>query len=564
MKRTLIFLLLIIFTASMLFVGISCKAEEAEEAAEEVTEEEEAPAVEEEEEAPATEEAEEEVAEAPSGTMTIGENLIVRTLDPIKPISAQAMSKIKAMYDTLVTYNKDNPADPIPNVCERYEVSDDASEWTFYLRKGVMFTTGNELTADDVVYSFTRGIEGNFPVYPPLGDYLDPATSFEIIDDHTVKMKLIKPYAGFILLLSSAGAAIVDKDTLEQHVTDDDPFGSVWLNDNSIGSGPFMLKEWARDERIVLVANPNYWGIEAGFHRVPSYNELVSLHVPEATTGKFMLDKGDIDMFFEFTRDIIEDYEANAGGDVRIEKSLRFEGTSILMQTDYAPFGDPNVRNAIRYAIDYDTIIDDVFFAVRLDRPFFKPMLGTDDDILYGYDLDMAKDYLAKSAYPDGFDFTLNIGSGVGLSGDWESVSLILQSNMADLGVNMDIEQVDWSVMDEKLFNGEYHAQLNWFGALWADSEAAMSLVARSDSVVLNMNGYENAEVDALADDAVVETDLQERYAIYREISEIFAEDGPNAFIGQGLFSSAWRSDIHGFDGNPSFTEFDFAVLYRE
>lgn len=569
MKKMFLLLIVSALIMSMVvsFSLIGCKAgsaEEVEETVEEAAEEVKEEAVEEvKEEAPA-EEATEKLTD---DTLTYGCNIIIRSMDPIKPIGSQDHSFVKLLYENLVTYNKDNPAEPLPQLAEKWEVSDDASEWTFYLRKGVKFTSGNEMTAEDVVYSFARGIEANFPVYPPFATFLDPATSFEIIDDYTIKMKLLKPYAGFIYLLTTAGSGIVDKDTLEQFVTEDDPYGSLYLDEHSLGTSGLMLKEWVRDERIVFEANPNYWGISAGYHKVPKYKELVIQHVPEATPGKFMLDKGDIDMFFEFPRSIIEEYENDPEGDVYIEKTLGYEGVTFLMNTDYPPFNDPNVRNAVRYGIDYDTIVNEICIAERMDRPFFKPMLGTDDDILYSYDLEKAKEYMKASEYPDGFECTLQIGTGTGLSADWESISLKLQEDMSELGIKINIEQNDWSVMDEKMYSGNYQAFLSWFGSLWNDSDAAMALVGRTQKgggIVLSKNGYENDEIDRLAELGLIEVDLEKRYEIYREISEIFAEDGPYAFIAQAVISRAFRKDIHGFDQNPSISEIDFSVLYRE
>jgi len=492
-----------------------------------------------------------------------GENHNIRTLDPIKPISVQAAALIHQMYDSLVSYNKDNPAKPLPNLAQRWDVNSDSTEWTFYLRKGVKFTSGNELTAKDVVYSITRGIKGDFPVYPPLKNYIDPDTGFTVVNDYTVKMNLKVGYAGFLFLLGSVGASVLDKVALEKITTDDDPIGSLHLNDNSLGSGPFLLKKWEREERVTMVKNPNYWGIKAGYHRVPIYQTFISLNVKEPTVQKMMLERGDIDFTIELTKDIVDDYARKQEKDVKIIKYNRYVGTSILMNPKHPPFADPSVRNAVRHAIDYDTIIKELLSAVRMDRPIFKPMVGTDDSILYNYDLAKAKSYMAASKFPNGFDFTIFIGTGIGLGADWETLALKLQSDLSKIGINMKIEQYEWSVMDEKLFSGSYNAQLNWFGTLWAETEGIISLAARSEGIILKDNGYSNAEVDRLADLAVQESDTGKRFELLMKINRIFAKNGPNAFIAQELSNFVCRKDIHGFDGNPDSSLQDYAVLYR-
>jgi peptide/nickel transport system substrate-binding protein len=501
---------------------------------------------------------------AGGSTITMGCNSIVRTLDPVSTICSEEKSLVNNMYDKLVSYNKDDPNTVKPEIAESWEVSEDASTWTFHLRKGVKFSTGNELTAEDVVFSLSRGIEKNEPCYPPFGKFIDPKTSFEIVDNYTLKIKLIVPFVAFDMLLSRPEAGIIDKKSLEAHMTKDDPFGFTYLNENSLGSGPFVLKEWIKDQKIVLVKNADYWGIAAGYFRAPKYDTFVDLNVKEPSVQKMMLEKSDIDFTTELPRDMIQSYQSDSNKDVKIEEVQFGLGASILMNMKYEQFADQNVRNAIRYAINYDKLIKDVLLGIREDRPLFKPQIGTDDDILYGYDPAKAKDFLSKSKYPDGFTFSLAIGTGLGIGADWETMALVIKEDLSKIGITMNIEQYDWSVMDEKLFKGNYQAEMVWYASQMADSEGMMYQMARSDGINLAGSGYVNKEVDDLANQAMVEKDKDKRYQIYRKISEIFAQDGPYACIAQEIKGIAFRNNVNGFDKNPAADQMDFAVLYKQ
>jgi len=500
-------------------------------------------------------------------TLTYGNNQIVRTLDPIKTICVESMALVWNMYDPLVMIDPADPEKLKPVVAERWEVSENGKVWTFYLRKGIKFTTGNELTAKDVAFSLKRGIEANYPVYPPYGKFLDPDKGIKIIDDYTIQMTLKVPFIGWGKLLARSQAGIVDSKALKPHMTEEDPYGSNYLNDHSLGSGPFKLKEWIRDQKIILVRNEEYWGEKYGI-RVPKIDQLVDLNVPEPTTQKMMLERGDIDVAMELSVDMAAQYEKNPVPHIKVVRVPVFIGTSILMNPSYPPFADPKVRKAIRYAIDYDSITNELLkgFAIRMDEPIYKGFVGWQEKVWYGYDLEKAKKLMAESNYPNGFSFTISIGTGLGVGVPWEILALKEKEDLAKIGIDMKIEQYDWSVMDEQLFSGNYQAQQNWVGCLFPDTEGAMSLFGRpATSVVLKPNGWKCQAVDELADIAMIESDPVVRAAIYHAINEIFAELGPNAFILQQVKPIVARSNIKGFENiTPGLEVFNWWALYKK
>lgn len=504
----------------------------------------------------------EKAAEMPrEDSIIIGESHNFRSMDPAQLISSQESSFANTIYEGLTAYNKDNPGQPLPALAESWEVNEDATVWTWHLRKGVKFTTGREMTAEDVVYSLKRGMEIDAPTYPPLKRFME-ISGIELVDEYTVRTTLYKGFAGWPDMLSLTHCGILDKEELESQVTADDPMGVAFLNDTTIGTGPMFLKEWKRNERVVLEKNPTYWGIAAGHHRVPKYTYFIDLNVPEPVTQQMMLISGDIDLSKELPKDIINQIRDNPA--IRVEDYKRFIASSFLMNLQYKPFSDVKVRQAVKYAIDYDTLVNDIMSAIPLDRPILKPAIGTDDDLIYGYDLEKAKQLMAESSYPDGFDVVHCIGTGIGLGADWESIGLKLQSDLAKIGINVTLEQYEWSTMDEKLLTGNYQSQQNWFGVFYGDTEGHLSMFGRPSSHHVSITGWKNDKIEELADKAMTATDPELRYKLYRELSEEFAKDGPEAFIGQEIGLNVFAADVYGFDGNPNAFEFDYAVLYRK
>ena len=179
-------------------------------------------------------------------SVIIGESHNFRGMDPAQMISSQESSLGNTIYEGLTAYNKDNPGQPLPALAQSWKVNDDATQWTFSIRKGVKFTTGNEMTAEDVVYSLKRGMEIDGPTYPPLKRFMK-SSEIKLVDKYTVKMTLYKGFAGWADLLSLTHCGILDQKELVKHISAKDPVGVAFLNDTSIGTGPMFLKEWKRN-----------------------------------------------------------------------------------------------------------------------------------------------------------------------------------------------------------------------------------------------------------------------------------------------------------------------------
>jgi peptide/nickel transport system substrate-binding protein len=318
---------------------------------------------------------------------------------------------------------------------------------------------------------------------------------------------------------------------------------------------------------VRLVKNPIYWGIPVNYFRVPKYDVFIDQNIPESSVQKFSLDKGDIQLAFNLTADDVAAYEKNP--DFQVVKAQNWVATAILMNPKPGTvLADANVRNAIRWAVDYDSIIKDILknYAIPLDRAFWRPFLGSlkdGDERLYKYDLTKAKEFMAKSAFPKGGEFTIEIGTGGGFGAPWEVIAGKEASDLAEIGLKMNINQSDWSVVDEKSVSGDYQAMQIWTGTFV--NEAAghiLSHVYPGKAFFMAKNAYANKRLEELGDTVLRETDPAKRLAAIDEINKIEAEDGPYAWVAQKLATYVFPKNVAGFDGYPGPYQFDYAVLY--
>ncbi len=231
---------------------------------------------------------------------------------PPRRSSFQGVGIDAQIYDRLLDFKAGQFDKPELSLAESYEVSPDGKTWTFHLRKGVKFHSGNPLTADDVVYSFQRVVILKDQPSFILTQFGITPDSVRAIDKHTVQVTLDKKYAGgiFFACLAAGVSSIVDSQVVKQHVQKTDKYpdgdmGLTWLARNSAGSGPFILRKWAKGDRVILDANPNH------FSTPPKVKRVVIKEIVEATSRRLQVEKGDIDIAWEMFPDQIKELKKN-------------------------------------------------------------------------------------------------------------------------------------------------------------------------------------------------------------------------------------------------------------
>ncbi|MCL6449932.1 MAG: ABC transporter substrate-binding protein [Acetobacteraceae bacterium] len=480
-------------------------------------------------------------------TLVFVNNLDPTTLDPHISNDAQSNIFTLAMYETLLRY-KPNSTELEPWLAERYEVSKDGLEFTFYLRKGVKFHDGADLDAEAVKYSFER-MKG---VGMGLAFVLDPMAGIEAVDQYTVKITLSKPSVPFLQTIPNV--FIVSPKSFKANVKDND-WGREWAYNHVAGTGPYRLTFWERGRRLQVEKFPDYWRGWQGKH----IERLVLVVADEPGTRRLMLEAGDVDMMIKL-EDQVDDVaalKAKEGITVVINPTL--SATYIAMACNRPPFSDVRVRKAVSYAFDYQTHNDIAYggYALQAQGILPKSMKFHNDKLfMYSCDPEKARQLLAEAGYAGGFnaDFCY-----VGSSGVQRRTSEILQSSLAKVGIQVAPSPMTWPTLlakfqDPKTVPDMYNLNMH---AAYPDPDYVLSRWVHSNATgQRGFNGgcYSNPRVDQLIDQGLVTYDEREREAMYKEVQEILVEDAPYIWVANPQYIVAMRSYVKNFSYVPAFS----------
>ena len=247
------------------------------------------------------------------------------------------------IFDTLVSY-KDDVSKPAPGIAEKWEISEDGKTYTFYLRKGVKFHNGAELTAKDVKFTIEAIMD---PANAAASkQYLNDVESVQVVDDYTVKFTLKNVYASFMLLLGSPQFGILPSEYIAE-------VGMEAFDRDPIGTGPFKFQEWIPDDHITLVKNEDY------FLGKPNLDKAIFRPIPKAEVASVELKSGGIDLASSLLPQDITKFQSDSNFEVQQTPGLSFQyvGFSAVQK----PYSDVRFRKAIYYATDFESAIKGIY-----------------------------------------------------------------------------------------------------------------------------------------------------------------------------------------------------------
>ena len=425
------------------------------------------------------------------------------SLDPHKAVAAGTKEVMFNVFEGLM---KPTPeGDLIPAVAEKYEVSDDQLVYTFTIRDGIKFHNGQPVTAGDVVNSITRCIEpseaGVLAVEP-----LSAVEKVTGMDERTVQIRLKEPNTEFLAYLTLAilPAEYDGQDTAP------------------VGTGPFKFVSRAAQDNIVLERFDDYWGEKA-------YLDKVTYKIIENADSILMsLQSGAVDLFAHLTSTQV----AQLGDAFNIE-----EGTMNLVQAMYLnnaekPFDDVRVRQALCCAIDRRQILDLAFDGYgSLIGSSMYPAFGKyfDDSLTdyYAYDVERAKALLADAGYPDGFAMTITVPSNYQPHID---TAQVIVEQLKAVGITAEILPVTWeSWLNDTYVGRKFQATVV---GVDASTMTARALLERFTSTAdNNFINYNNAEYDALFQEAVSAADDAAQTDAYKRAEANLTENAANVYI---------------------------------
>ena len=444
------------------------------------------------------------------------------TLDPA--VSGEMLSHeyIQQMFGGLVRL--DDNLEPAPDIAKKWEVSDDGRTYTFYLRQDVKFHDGREVTAEDFKYSLERACDpatGSLTAPTYLGDIVgvkevitgqaEEISGVRVIDDYTLQVSIDAPKSYFLAKLTYPVAFVVDRNEAESG-------GEWWREPN--GTGPFQLKEWQKENLLVMEKNERYYGEKA---KVGSVVFQLWGGVPMNMYETGEIDVTDVNINYV---DKVTDKAGPFYQELEIVSELSF--SYIGFNHTRPPFDDVNLRRAFSQAIDKDKLVALVFrdMMQRADGILPPGIPGFNEDLSgLGFDVNKAKELIAKSKYGsvDGLPpITITTMGWGGLIS--QGLEAIIHEWRQNLGVEVKVRQLEpqrflYHIKQEK--DEMYH--LGWV-ADYPHPQNFLELLFQTDEEN-NAGEYSSAEVDALLERAGVELDYDLSLALYQEAEQKLVED---------------------------------------
>ena len=485
------------------------------------------------------------------------------SLDPAKAYEFASSGVVKQLYDNLIDFKVGDYTTPIPELAESWDIAEDGKTWTFHLRKDAKFATGNPVNADAVVFSLRRVIKLEESPSWILTQWGITEESITKVDDFTVQVVMDQQYAPGMVLscLAFSVGCIVEPEVVMEHEKDGD-LGKAWLSDHSAGSGAFTLEAWNRNESFVMKAHKAYW------KGTPPFTRVIIQDVTELTNQMIMLEKGDIDIAWDLIPDQIEKLRDNP--DVNISKTSTVYTRYIGMNVAYEPLSKSEVRDAIRYAIDYDGIVNDIMQGVAVKAQTIIPemMFGYNPALPYTLDIEKAKQLLADAGYPNGFDVELVCSP----SPPYPDTAVKVQNDLAKIGINVTVTQMVGAQLYEKYRAQQLQMVMAQWGSDYWDPDANAKPFAHSTSTgddapikqLAWRNSYVNLETSKMVEEAAKELDQEKRAELYQKITNEILDDGPFAILYFRVKQYAARTNVKNFIAPPSFSDYDFFTLSKE
>lgn len=536
------------------------------------------------------------------GVMRLNEVEAFKSLNPIAVNEIVGFHVGTQLFDGLVKFDQKD-LEILPAIASRWESNENQTEWTFYIRKGVMFHADacfpdgkpRELNANDIKYCFDRlctndpnnaqfdvtfkdrvvGANESFEA-SKAGKNL-PVSGIKVVNDTTLTISLKSPFAGFLNIIAMPGCWIYPKEAFDKYGLD--------LRIHPVGAGPFQLETVKEGEVLIMKRNPNYYGVDKDGNRLPYLDGIKYTFIREKKAEILEFKSGNLDMVYrlpvEVFHDIMGDLEnaKDRKTDFQIMNSPAFNTNYIGFNCTSNAFLKKEVRLAFNYAIDRQKIANFTiqgegspadYGMVPYVEAFEKD--GYDFKGLNGYKFDpvKAKELLKQGGYPNGQGFpkiTLQINSGGGDRNILvaEVVQKMLKEN---LNIDISINTVPFAEHIEQVTSGKADLfRFAWY-ADYPDPETFLTLfygkhipANPNEKSFINMFRFKNARFDSLFAASYLEPDKAKRYALLSKAEQIVLDEAAFMPIFYDENYRLEQLNVRNFPENP-MNYMDLSVVY--
>lgn len=469
----------------------------------------------------------------------------------IPPLASDSASHEVADHIYVAPLKYDKNINLVPQAAEKFEVLEGGRLLRFTLRRDIRWTDGQPLTARDVEFTYRLMIDPKTPT-AYAEDYL-AVKEFRRTGDYTFEARYDKPFARALVTWAHA--------ILPRHLLEGEDLLKTKYSRQPVGAGPYLLKSWTAGDRLVLVANPDY------FEGRPYLDELVIRIIPDQSTQFMELGAGNLDTINLSPQQYL--YQTKGGGwesNFRKFQYVASAYTYLGYNLKSPLFSDVRVRRAINHAIDKDEIVRGVLagLGIAANGPY-KPGTWAHNAAIPAneYDRDRAVRLLAEAGWTrkapgapltnaQGQKFAFTILTNQGNSQRIKA-AIIIQSRLAQLGMKVEIRTVEWaSFIKEFIDKGRFDALVMGWNIV---QDPDLYDVWHSSKAVpggLNFVGFKNPELDALLERGRSTLDQGERKAIYGRIQEIFHQEQPYCFLYVPMALPMVHARVQGIEPAPA------------
>jgi len=508
------------------------------------------------------------LAATPKDTLVIAFSFDdIITMDPAEAFELSAGEIMGNTYDRLVRLDIHDPSKLVGDVAASWTVSPDGKTYTFALKPGLKFASGNPLTAAEVAYSLQRAVTlDKSPAFILTQFGFTPDNVKAKIKANgplSLTMETSKAFAPTFVLncLTANIAAIVDQKLLQSQEKNGD-WGYGWLKTHYAGSGPLKLREWRANEIVALERNDLYHGEKSRLARV------IYRQVKESATQRLLLEKGDIDIARNLSPQDIAALTANK--DIKLTSAPKGTVYYISLNQKNPNLAKPEVREALKWLVDYSAIGDTLIKNIGVVHQNFLPLglLGASKEAPYKLDVAKAKALLAKAGLSKGFKVTMDTRTMQPVQGIAEA----FQQTAKRAGIEVEIIPGDGKQTLTKYRARTHDLYIGQWGSDYWDPHANADTFTRNpdnaDDAKAKPLAWRNAwaipELTKKSDAAVLERDTGKRKAMYEALQAEFRKTSPFIMLYQETEVAAYRSNVEGLKLGPTFdTNYLFNVAKR-
>jgi peptide/nickel transport system substrate-binding protein len=469
---------------------------------------------------------------ASGGTLITAINEDPVSLNGIYANDGSSVAVLSYVFNPLTLGGENWGSEITGDLAESWEVSEDGLTWTFRLRQGVLFHDGEELTAEDVVYTFQTIQDPSNEIAPFRPRFLqgDTPIQFEAVDDYTVVATLNEPNASFFTDIS---VPIVPRHVLEGQNLREGEF-----NRAPVGTGPFKVVEWNTGESITLEAHDGY------FRGRPCIDRLIFRIIPDDQAQVNALLTGEIDFIDNVPGASVGQFENNPDFTLQItDLDSLFQ---IMFNLEREQYQDVRVRQALMIAIDRQALIDTVLqgYGAVHNSHFDAVVPFYEQDKLGGYDYDPARalELLAEAGIADsdgdgildqgGEPWVVNLLTFTEGFRDYADYAQVVQAYWEDIGIDVELEQRDLSTLVDQLYatrtlDKPFDVHTSGWSQIGPEPNSYANFYITTEALGPNLPNYNNAEVNALFEEARRVSDFEARMAIYEQIEAILWAELP-------------------------------------